>query len=73
MVGHSERRQYFAETNDNVNIKSSNLIEENIIPVICIGETLEQKEKNLTEEILSTQIKDSVPKFSKSSKCINCL
>ena len=73
LVGHSERRQYFAETNNNVNIKSSNLIEENIIPVICIGETLEQKEKNLTEEILSTQIKDSIPKFSKSSKCINCL
>ena len=61
LVGHSERRQYFAETNDNVNIKSSNLIEENIIPVICIGETLEQKENNLTEETLSSQIKDSVP------------
>ena len=44
LVGHSERRQYFAETNDNVSIKSSNLIEENIVPVICIGETLEQKE-----------------------------
>jgi len=62
LVGHSERRQYFNETNDNVNIKSTNLIEENIIPVICIGETLEQKEKNLTEEILSTQIKYSIPK-----------
>jgi len=61
LVGHSERRQYFSETNDNVNIKSSNLIEENIIPVICIGETLEQKEKNLTEEILSTQINNSIP------------
>ena len=64
LVGHSERRQYFAETNDNVNTKSSNLIEENIIPVICIGETLEQKEKNLTEEILSTQIKDSIPNLA---------
>ena len=62
LVGHSERRQYFSETNDNVNIKSTNLIEENIIPVICIGETLEQKENNLTEEILSSQIKDSIPK-----------
>jgi len=61
LVGHSERRQYFAETNNNVSIKSLNLIEENIIPVICIGETLNQKEKNLTEEILSKQIKDSIP------------
>ena len=64
LVGHSERRQYFAETNDKVNTKSSNLIEENIIPVICIGETLEQKEKNLTEEILTSQIKDSVPNLA---------
>ncbi|MDC3184370.1 triose-phosphate isomerase, partial [Pelagibacteraceae bacterium] len=64
LVGHSERRQYFAETNDNVKIKSSNLIEENIIPVICIGETLEQKEKNLTEEILYTQIKDGIPNLA---------
>ncbi len=62
LVGHSERRQYFSETNENVNIKSSNLIEENIFPVICIGETLEQKENNLTEEVLSRQIKDSIPK-----------
>ena len=61
LVGHSERRQYFNETNNNVNIKSSNLIEEDIIPVICIGETLEQKENNLTEEILFAQIKHGVP------------
>ena len=61
LVGHSERRQYFAETNNNVRTKSLNLIEENIIPVICIGETLEQKENNLTEETLFTQIKESIP------------
>ncbi len=61
LVGHSERRQYFAETSKNVNVKSKNLIEENIIPVICIGETLEQKENKLTEEILFTQIKNSIP------------
>ena len=62
LVGHSERRQFFSETNEIVNIKSSNLIEKNIIPIICIGETSEQKENNLTEEILSTQIKESIPK-----------
>ena len=61
LVGHSERRKYFAETNDNINTKSLNLIKENIIPVICIGETLEQKENNLTEEILFNQIKNSIP------------
>ena len=64
LVGHSERRQFFAETNDSVKIKCKNLIEENIIPVICIGETLEQKEKNLTEEILTSQIKESIPNLA---------
>ena len=70
LVGHSERRQHFSETNDNVNIKSTNLIEENIIPVICIGETLKQKENNLTEEILSTQIMDSIPKSANNQNAL---
>ena len=61
LVGHSERRQHFSETNSSVNSKIANLIEQNIIPVICVGETLEQKDNNLTEEILSTQIKDGIP------------
>ena len=70
LVGHSERRRYFAEKNNNVNIKSSNLIEENIIPVICIGETLEEKERNLTEEILYTQIKDSIPETANNKNSL---
>ena len=45
LVGHSERRQYFFENNEKVKLKSINLIENKIIPVICVGETLEQKEK----------------------------
>ena len=61
LVGHSERRQHFYETNSSVNSKIANLIEQNIIPVICVGETLEQKDNNLTEEILSTQIKNGIP------------
>tara|TARA_B100000575_G_scaffold181455_1_gene145707 strand:+ start:1444 stop:2163 length:720 start_codon:yes stop_codon:yes gene_type:complete len=70
LVGHSERRQYFAETNINVKIKSTNLIEENIIPVICVGETLEEKEKNLTEEILFTQIKESIPNLANNQNAL---
>jgi len=70
LVGHSERRQYFAETNNNVNIKSSNLIDKNIIPVICIGETLEEKENNLTEEILYAQIKDGVPNLANNENAL---
>tara|TARA_B100000963_G_scaffold303118_1_gene276257 strand:- start:623 stop:1342 length:720 start_codon:yes stop_codon:yes gene_type:complete len=70
LVGHSERRQYFAETNINVKIKSTNLIEENIIPVICVGETLKEKEKNLTEEILFTQIKESIPNLANNQNAL---
>jgi len=61
LVGHSERRQYFNEKNETVNLKSNNLIENNIIPVICIGETLEEKEKNLTKDVLQKQVIDCVP------------
>ena len=61
LIGHSERRQYFRETNEIVKIKCENLLSENIIPVICVGETLEQRENKLTEEILFSQIDKSIP------------
>ena len=64
LVGHSERRQFFNEKNEIVNLKSKNLIENKIIPIICIGETLEEKEKNLTKEVLIKQIEESVPDIS---------
>ena len=70
LVGHSERRQYFNETNQNVNLKSKNLIDNKIIPVICIGETLEQKEKNITKEVLKKQIEESIPNISNSQNTI---
>ena len=52
IVGHSERRQHFNESNKAVNLKSINLIKNKIIPVVCIGETLEEKEKKL-QSVLS--------------------
>ena len=61
LVGHSERRQYFNESNKTIKIKTSNLINNNIIPVICIGETLEEKEKKLTKKVLDKQINESIP------------
>ncbi len=64
LVGHSERRQYFYESNEKVRLKSINLIENKIIPVICLGETLKQKEKKMTKEILTEQINQSVPEVS---------
>ena len=64
IVGHSERRQYFKENNETVSQKSKNLIENDIIPIICIGETLEQKEKKITKEVLTKQVLESIPEIA---------
>jgi triosephosphate isomerase len=62
IIGHSERRQIFGQTNEDVCIKAMNLIANNINPIICIGETFEEKNQNLTKDIIYTQISKSVPK-----------
>ncbi|MDC0625035.1 triose-phosphate isomerase [Alphaproteobacteria bacterium] len=70
IIGHSERRHKFNETNNNVSLKSSRVIEYKIIPIICIGETLEEKESRKTNDILSKQLKDSIPINSNSDNTI---
>ena len=57
IIGHSERRQYFAETDETVNKKIKSAIENGLIPIVCVGETLEQRESGTTEQIISNQIK----------------
>ncbi len=64
IVGHSERRQIYNEKNKTIKLKSINLIKKNIIPIVCVGEKLQDKEKNLTKEILKTQIEESIPEQS---------
>ena len=56
IIGHSERRQYFNETDETVNKKLKKAYEHNLIPILCVGETLEEREANKTEEIISAQI-----------------
>ena len=60
IVGHSERRQFFFEKNKEINHKSENLINNNIIPIICVGETIEDKQKGITNDILEEQLKKSI-------------
>lgn len=56
IIGHSERRQYFGETDETVNKRTLTAINKGLIPIVCIGETLEERESCKTEEVLHRQI-----------------
>lgn len=56
IIGHSERRQYFAETDETVNQKIKTALSASIIPIVCVGESLDQRTAGTTEEIVTTQI-----------------
>lgn len=60
IVGHSERRQYFAETNQVVNLKAKKLLEKDINPIVCVGETLEEREANTMFDVVEKQVRESL-------------
>ncbi|MBO5478136.1 MAG: triose-phosphate isomerase [Clostridia bacterium] len=55
IIGHSERRQYFAETDETVNKKIKAAFANELKPIVCVGESLEQREKGKTKEVITTQ------------------
>jgi triosephosphate isomerase len=55
IIGHSERRQYFNETDDTVNRKLEVALENHFTPIVCVGEVLEEREAGLTEDVLRRQ------------------
>lgn len=57
IVGHSERRKYFKETDEEINKKLIAVLEVKLIPILCVGETQEEKNKGETEKVLRKQIK----------------
>jgi len=60
LIGHSERRIYFGESNESVNKKIFAAISKNLIPIVCIGETLNEKEVGRTGEILEGQLRSGL-------------
>ena len=56
LIGHSERRQYFAETDTTVNLKLKAALDHSLIPIVCVGEHLEEREANLTRSVLELQV-----------------
>ena len=57
IIGHSERRQYFAETDELVNLKVKAALAHGLKPILCVGETLEQREAGITETLVKSQVK----------------
>ena len=57
IIGHSERRQYFGETDETVNKRTLAAVKAGLVPIICVGESLEQREQGITKEVVSMQTK----------------
>ena len=60
ILGHSERRAKFGETDENVNLKVKAALDIGLTPIVCVGETLEENEAGLTEKVISRQVENGL-------------
>ncbi len=66
IVGHSERRQFFGETNQSVNQKVKAALESGLVPIVCVGEMLEDRESEKTKKVVTNQLVDGIDGLSKT-------
>jgi len=66
IIGHSERRQFFGETDETVNKKLKAALNHYLIPIVCVGETLEEREKNLTFKVIERQINNGLKEIAEN-------
>ena len=60
IIGHSERRQYFGETDESVNMRALTALMNGITPIVCVGETLSEREGGITEKVLDKQLAEGL-------------
>lgn len=64
IIGHSERRQYFGETNETVNKKIKAALAAGLLPIVCVGEVLEERESDKTFDVVKSQVMESLSGFA---------
>ncbi|TYT22463.1 triose-phosphate isomerase [Dictyoglomus thermophilum] len=67
IIGHSERRNYFSETNEMINKKIKSAFSYGLIPIFCVGEKWEERERGKTEEVITKQVKEGLEGLEKEN------
>lgn len=70
IIGHSERRQYFGETNVTVNLRTKKALSEGLNVILCVGETLAERESGVTDAIISSQVREGLDGISDISSIV---
>ena len=70
IIGHSERRQYFGETDQTVNMRLHQALKNDLKPIVCVGETLTEREKNKTKKVLKKQVLEGLKDVSDFSNIV---
>ncbi len=64
IIGHSERREYFNETDETVNLKIKAALTHDLKPIVCVGETLEQREAGITKDFVTGQVRNALKEIT---------